>query len=147
VAVPQELFDTAEQQFAPTDHPVFQLVPPVVKTVLDTLYHELGSPRVTYNLLWDVYNSMVALWDQYVQDNPDNAQITTLLNTYADVPEGGENQGIPANLPASMEWGTGGLPHLVVYKEGLDGEHTRLLENTLDKTVYEGHISDDDDEY
>lgn len=55
VAVPPELVDEVEQQWAPEAHPIFQLVDPVIGEKIDLVFTELGSPEVTSQSFWPVY--------------------------------------------------------------------------------------------
>ncbi|KAJ4466608.1 hypothetical protein C8J55DRAFT_439669, partial [Lentinula edodes] len=49
-----------EKVFAPTDHPVFQLVPSSFAEMISQFYAELGSPQITRSNVWDVYNGLLS---------------------------------------------------------------------------------------
>ncbi|KAJ7139358.1 hypothetical protein C8R44DRAFT_605301, partial [Mycena epipterygia] len=59
VIVPPELFNEMEQQWAPSEDPVFQLAPPVFTTKILELYESLGSPAVSSNNFWEVYTALL----------------------------------------------------------------------------------------
>ncbi|KAI0054450.1 hypothetical protein BV25DRAFT_1779534, partial [Artomyces pyxidatus] len=49
VIVPEDIFNSIKEEFAPQGHPVFQLVPPVFEAKITRVYTELESPTVTSN--------------------------------------------------------------------------------------------------
>jgi hypothetical protein len=55
VVVPPEVFDEVEQEYAPADHPIFELVPPAFNDRADILYTNIGRPTVQSDTVWDVY--------------------------------------------------------------------------------------------
>ncbi|KAJ6546627.1 hypothetical protein B0H10DRAFT_2181186 [Mycena sp. CBHHK59/15] len=59
VIVSPELFDEMETQWAPSDNPVFLLVPPAFEQQAQKLYGTMGSPPVTYDNLWDLYGALL----------------------------------------------------------------------------------------
>jgi hypothetical protein len=148
VPVPDNVFDQAEQIWAPPDHAVFELVPPVVNEKIQFIYDQLDRPEVNIETFWPVYRHMLARWTQLITLERDPA-VDQVINHYADVPEGGEDQGIPANLPRPMNWGEGDLPHLAVYGELQDGRQIRVPEKDLGQVyqVYEAEFSDDEEYY
>jgi hypothetical protein len=59
VVVPPELFDEVEQEYAPADHPVFELVPPAFNERAEALYDFIGRPVVQSDTFWDVYRHLL----------------------------------------------------------------------------------------
>ena len=53
--VPGELFDEVEAIYAPSEHPVFDLVPPTFEQHAQHLYASLGKPQVSSDFFWNVY--------------------------------------------------------------------------------------------
>ncbi|KAG1856421.1 hypothetical protein F4604DRAFT_1685451 [Suillus subluteus] len=58
VPIPGDLIDEVEGIYAPPDHPVFELVPPIFGRHAQDLYASLGKPRVSSKSFWDVYQLM-----------------------------------------------------------------------------------------
>ncbi|KZT53342.1 hypothetical protein CALCODRAFT_404512, partial [Calocera cornea HHB12733] len=46
---------TVEDIYAPSDHPVFELVPPTFETEYQRVYRQLGSPKLAKSNFWPVY--------------------------------------------------------------------------------------------
>ncbi|KAH7906201.1 hypothetical protein BJ138DRAFT_1117789 [Hygrophoropsis aurantiaca] len=59
IAVPEELFDEMENKWAPSDHPVFQLVPPDFDAKAALLYGAIGAPSVCSDNFWEVYATLL----------------------------------------------------------------------------------------
>ena len=57
--MPPELFDEVEQEYAPADHPIFELVPPAFGNCANILYNSIGQPVVQSNTFWDVYRQLL----------------------------------------------------------------------------------------
>jgi hypothetical protein len=55
VIVLPEVFAKVKQEYAPTDRPIFELVPPAFNDCADILYTNIGQPAVQSNTFWDVY--------------------------------------------------------------------------------------------
>ena len=55
IVTPLPLLDEAESIYAPSSHPVFQLVPPLFETRAQALYLQMGQPPVSSNTFWAVY--------------------------------------------------------------------------------------------
>ena len=49
-----------EQQWAPRDLPVFQLVPPAFDEQANVLYTNIGCPVVSSSTFWDVYKQLLS---------------------------------------------------------------------------------------
>lgn len=47
------------QLYAPSDDPVFELVPPIFAAHADTLYENMGRPEVTSKNVWEIYRSIL----------------------------------------------------------------------------------------
>ena len=45
----------AEEQWAPADDPIFELVPPPFQEIVDKCYEDIGCPPVTIESFWQVY--------------------------------------------------------------------------------------------
>ena len=48
-----------EALYAPPDHPVFKLVPPLFHEQVSQLYIAIGQPEVTINSFWDIYRGLL----------------------------------------------------------------------------------------
>lgn len=59
VVVPTELFDEVEQEYAPPEHPVFELVPPTFDRRANILYSQIGQPVVQSDTFWEVYSQLL----------------------------------------------------------------------------------------
>jgi hypothetical protein len=68
IPVPSELVDEAEQLFAPPDHPVFQLVPPLFGKRIAHLYNTIGRPTVTSDSFWAIYRALLTSFGEVDQD-------------------------------------------------------------------------------
>ncbi|KAG6818632.1 hypothetical protein H0H93_003299 [Arthromyces matolae] len=75
VLVSPELFDEIEQEWAPPNDPVFQLVPTAFNTRASMLYSALGQPNVSSDTFWDVYKALLAAF----REQPHDAQIESAL--------------------------------------------------------------------
>ncbi|KAJ8084455.1 hypothetical protein PM082_003225 [Marasmius tenuissimus] len=60
IHVPPSLFDETEALYAPPDDPVFQLVPPLIGTIISTAYRIIHEPNVTFDTFWAVYRDLIA---------------------------------------------------------------------------------------
>jgi hypothetical protein len=59
VKVEQEALDHVRQLYAPSDDPVFELVPPIFAAHADTLYEDMGRPEVTSKNVWEIYRGIL----------------------------------------------------------------------------------------
>ena len=48
-----------ETRYAPPEHPVFQLTPPLFDDMAQKLYANLGRPAVSSETFWDVYTALL----------------------------------------------------------------------------------------
>ncbi|KAJ3764551.1 hypothetical protein FB446DRAFT_57405, partial [Lentinula raphanica] len=70
IGVDEDLLQKMEAKYAPPDHPVFQLTPPEFnQRALYFLEHELHSPDITIHTFWDVYTSLLQLFQSETQNN------------------------------------------------------------------------------
>ncbi|EJD47604.1 hypothetical protein AURDEDRAFT_123493 [Auricularia subglabra TFB-10046 SS5] len=58
VTVPDELLGAIREQYAPSHHPVFQLVPVYVDVKARAVYQQLGSPHVSTDNLWPLFTHL-----------------------------------------------------------------------------------------
>lgn len=58
ITVPPDVLDAVEANFAPSDDPVFQLVPPTFEFYVTSCFTEMGKPAVTFDTFWEVYNEL-----------------------------------------------------------------------------------------
>ena len=49
------MISEAEEEWAPSDDPIFQLVPPDFQAIVSKCYDDLGRPAVTSDQFWEVY--------------------------------------------------------------------------------------------
>ncbi|KZV92964.1 hypothetical protein EXIGLDRAFT_613613, partial [Exidia glandulosa HHB12029] len=59
VPVNPELLDAIEQEYAPPNHPVFQLAPPWFNAHILAIYTDIQEPEVTVNTLWVIFQSLL----------------------------------------------------------------------------------------
>ncbi|KAG2130210.1 uncharacterized protein EDB93DRAFT_1332123 [Suillus bovinus] len=99
IPVPSELFDEVEAIYAPSNHPVFDLVPPSFEQCAQYLYALLGNPQVSLDSFWNVYQMLLAQF-QAIEGDKD---LTVLLSQgvtepeYEDVPLLPSMQELPQN--------------------------------------------------
>ncbi|OAX35688.1 hypothetical protein K503DRAFT_696552, partial [Rhizopogon vinicolor AM-OR11-026] len=60
--VPSELFDEVEAIYAPSEHPVFDLVLPTFEQRAQHLYASLRKPKVSSDSFWNVYLCISRCW-------------------------------------------------------------------------------------
>ncbi|KAI0080939.1 hypothetical protein K474DRAFT_1588842, partial [Panus rudis PR-1116 ss-1] len=112
VAVPPEVFDEAERQWAPKDHPVFDLVPPDFAPFVREVYTRIGEPAIAYKTFWTVYNAMRDEAVRMIQGEP-QAGVRLVLSAHANVPDAGEDQGIQLlQHSRAANFGEGDIPEL-----------------------------------
>ncbi|KAJ7037131.1 hypothetical protein C8F04DRAFT_1180848 [Mycena alexandri] len=112
VVITPELFDELDATWAPSDDPVFQLVPPSFQAEASVLYEHLGSPEVTLGSFWHVYVDLLNALRHFptadslhrdmdaADDNfEDNA--VELMAGQADLREGAA---VVGNLAANAVW-------------------------------------------
>ncbi|KAJ7106244.1 hypothetical protein C8R44DRAFT_745316 [Mycena epipterygia] len=60
IKVDPKAIDQVRSLYAPTDHEVFQLVPPDFQTIIAEMYINIGEPPVTRETCWNVYLQLLA---------------------------------------------------------------------------------------
>ena len=58
------IFDAMQQEWAPHDNPVFQLMPTSFHHQAETHYASLGHPAISKGTFWDIYKSLLACFHQ-----------------------------------------------------------------------------------
>ena len=59
IATSADVFDEMAEIYAPPDHPVFQLVPPLFGELANKHYAAIGEPIVTSDTFWDIYQNVL----------------------------------------------------------------------------------------
>ncbi|KAH9476801.1 hypothetical protein JR316_0010716 [Psilocybe cubensis] len=59
IPVTEDLLDDLENEYAPKDHPVFQLTPPAFDERARKIYEDIGTPEVTMASFWEIYRTML----------------------------------------------------------------------------------------
>jgi hypothetical protein len=106
--VPEDLVDEAECRWAPTDDPIFSLLPPNLQQHVSEVYVQIGSPDVSFNSFWNVYLHL----QDAVDSSPLSHDIALELRSQEFVHEGGENQGLLLIELQPCEFGLNGIPPL-----------------------------------
>src|ERR1700742_4758407 len=70
-----ELIDKLEQEYAPPDHDVFQLPPPVFNDAAQTVYAQMNYPEVNHKSFWIVYWDMLQGLEELAAEQQ-NLQLT-----------------------------------------------------------------------
>ena len=55
-----DMFDSMQQEWAPSDDPVFQLTPTSFHNQANRHYTSLGHPAISRGTFWDIYKSLLA---------------------------------------------------------------------------------------
>lgn len=63
-----DMFDEMQQEWAPSDDPVFQLTPTSFHNQADGHYTSLGRPAVSRGTFWDIYKLLLACFRQSPTD-------------------------------------------------------------------------------
>jgi hypothetical protein len=100
IPVPPELFDEMEARYAPSDHPIFELVPQIFHEHLSNLYSAIGQPEVSIETFWDIFCSLL----ERLHEGP-NKQLTEII-THHNMTCGQE----PDNMPL--------LPNMEAFRLG-----------------------------
>ena len=58
VIVPPDVLDAAEAKWAPSDDPVFQLVPLDFEPYVTQCFEDMEKPEVNFDTFWDVYREL-----------------------------------------------------------------------------------------
>ncbi|KAF7798226.1 hypothetical protein EIP86_009443 [Pleurotus ostreatoroseus] len=131
IPVPESVLAAAEDEWAPADHPVFQLVPPNIEVLFNTIYDRLGRPVVDFMSFWNIYLAMHA---QALEELDDLQDIQHVLQAIHDAPDAGENQGIPLMAyERHAQFGVDGIPAAQVVEDRFDyGQQNEEDENDTD---------------
>ena len=97
--MPAELFDEMEAIYAPPDHSVFELVPPLFHERADRCYTEAGRPVVTSDNFWDIFRDVLARF-RAALDEEQHDELTTLLSARSEheSAENEDNMPVLANM-------------------------------------------------
>ena len=68
-----------EALYAPRNHPVFELVPPLFHERVSELYMAIGQPEVTINSFWDIYRDLL----ERLRNGHDE-QLSTVLDSHKE---------------------------------------------------------------
>lgn len=86
------------QEFAPSDNPVFQLVPPEFGEYAGILFESMGSPNINSENIWEIYRELVYRFE-HLDDAVDFIeQLQVYLNLLDD-----EGNVADVEPPAGME--------------------------------------------
>jgi hypothetical protein len=70
-----------EEIYAPSDDPVFQLVPPLFEERAQELYSKIGRPTITSDTFWNVYLQLL----QEFRSLGNNPAVTQVLAEYQEM--------------------------------------------------------------
>jgi hypothetical protein len=87
-----DLIDRLEMEYAPPDHPVFQLVPAIFHEHASNFYAAMGSPTVSFETLWDVYRELLLCFRQEVGNSNADQPLTTVVSLHFSGMEELENE-------------------------------------------------------
>ena len=59
-----DIFDELQQEWAPHDDPVFQVTPTSFYDQANNHYASLGSPTISTGTFWDIYEALLAHFQQ-----------------------------------------------------------------------------------
>ena len=66
--VDPDIIQRARTQWAPPDHPVFELVPPLFDELANQFYEQFGKPLITIHTLWNVYLQLLRAFQNAVDE-------------------------------------------------------------------------------
>jgi hypothetical protein len=115
IPVTDELLDRVEQEYAPPDHAVFQLVPLEFDQRANVYYAEIHRPVVNSTTFWDVY---LQLLERFQTNNEANMDLLTLISAHTDVIQDVNDERLDL-LPGLKELREGGA---VVGRQNVDGD-------------------------
>jgi hypothetical protein len=82
IGVPDSLFDEMEAKYAPPEHDVFHLTPPPFDSRANKYYEKMGRPPVTSNSFWDVYQQLLAVFQEAVPSDDLTEVLSVLEKPY-----------------------------------------------------------------
>jgi len=97
VVVPTELFYEVEQEYAPPEHSVFELVPPAFDQRANVLYGGIGRPCVQSDTFWEVYRQLL------YQFQLEEESLTPILTAHRDTLRALEEEDVMPLLPNLKE--------------------------------------------
>ena len=116
--MPDDVITAAEQQWAPPDHPVFELVPPVFDTFITWVNVQCGSPQVDFDHFWDIYKHLLKAAELFAPHTPG---LLAVLAAHGNVQEGGEEQDMPLmDYERVGGFGQDGIPPAIIVEEILE---------------------------
>ncbi|KAH8100012.1 hypothetical protein BXZ70DRAFT_907606 [Cristinia sonorae] len=59
IIVPDNLFDEMIHDWAPPDHPVFELVPATMERIIVAHYEAMGRPQVSHRSFWGIFQELL----------------------------------------------------------------------------------------
>jgi hypothetical protein len=79
--VSSSLLDELEQRYAPPDHAVFKLVPPIFDARAQEFYAQIGEPVVTIDSFWPTYRLLLRSFHEHRVASP---EFQLLLSTHEE---------------------------------------------------------------
>ena len=79
--MPPDILQNVRDEWAPADHPVFQLVPPVIEEILSTIGEEMGRPVTSRDNFWLLYLSFLHRFTYYQQEHPEDENLQASLSS------------------------------------------------------------------
>lgn len=90
-----ELVDRLEAEFAPPNHPVFQLTPPLFHERAVAFYARIGSPVITHQTFWNTYRQLLNCFLQDSESHGHGEEMVLLISSQCDQTEEVEQELIP----------------------------------------------------
>ena len=107
------MIDAAERRWAPPADPVFNLLQPQCEKHVNSVYVQLGSPEVTFDSFWDVYNEMRGVVDSDLLFRYNSGQFDSEEeDTFED-----SDSGPPLQYLQPCEFGKNGVPSVQYERE------------------------------
>ncbi|KAF8200101.1 hypothetical protein BJ912DRAFT_873378 [Pholiota molesta] len=122
IGVPDDLLDELEEEYIPSDHPVFQLTPPAFHDRATTFYEAMGSPAVTISSFWNIYRNLLQCFldmEASIDAQPVNQAV---MAHFGDI-QGINNETVPL-LPGMEELREGGKVMGNLNEDAQDGNES-----------------------
>lgn len=133
--------DSLEQEYAPPDHPVFQLTPPLFHTRASAIYAQIGSPTVTRETFWDIYLKVLACFkDALTEQTESSSGLDNIVATHL-----GDIENIEDELPIPLLEGMKELRHGAPVPTDQENEDNEEMYASFTETESEGDSSDLED--
>ena len=125
----------AEQEWAPPDHPVFDLVPPVFEEFILSVYAMADQPEVNFDDFWQIYKHLLSIAEEHVHFHP---EVQAVLLEHGAVHDGGEDQEIPlVHHERVAGYGKEDIPPAILIQDEIgEGEIQRELWSTFCPCIY-----------